>query len=306
MSLFNRRQLQSFTFIKTKEMKTILLATDFSKSSQDAARYGYALACEIKANVVLANAMIIPAEILQSGMVTWPADEFDGLLKDGETELKKFKAELEGQTYSNAFKPQVFCTSEAGRFTDVINTITGNFKIDLVVIGKHQGGLLKQLLIGNHAELLMDVTTCPLLIVKPGTDYKPIKKIAYGTEFKNLEKDLDAIFHLTGLAKLFNAEILLAHITGNREDAIAVQQTLADCLLDISNKADYPHIYYRLLNGKTIEAGLKWLCENGQVDMLAMAHRSRNLLAELFENSHTKKMNELSAVPLLVLPMLEN
>jgi len=38
-------------------MKTILLATDFSESSKDAARYGYALACQIKANVLLANAM---------------------------------------------------------------------------------------------------------------------------------------------------------------------------------------------------------------------------------------------------------
>jgi hypothetical protein len=53
-------------------MKTILLATDFSESSKDAARYGYALACQIKAKVVIVNAMIIAAEIPQTGFVTWP------------------------------------------------------------------------------------------------------------------------------------------------------------------------------------------------------------------------------------------
>ncbi len=78
-------------------MKTLILATDFSESSKDAARYGYALACFIKAKVVIVNAIIIAAEIPQSGFVTWPDEEFDGLLKDYENEIQKFRTEQEKQ-----------------------------------------------------------------------------------------------------------------------------------------------------------------------------------------------------------------
>jgi nucleotide-binding universal stress UspA family protein len=287
-------------------MKTILLTTDFSDSSKDAAHYGYALAGQLKARVILANAMIIPAEISQFGIVTWPVEEFDGLMKDSDAEVKKLKKELEEQVSPEVFKPQMRCISEAGKFTDMIKEIAGDENPDLVVIGSHQDGIFSRLLIGNHAELLMDSTTCPLLIIKPGTAYHPLKKIAYATEFKNLEKDLDTIYRLIDLAKLLNAEILLIHINDSRDNVSDLQKNLAGCLLDLSNKADYPHIYYQLLNDKSIESGLKWLCENGQVDVLAMTHRSRNLLANLFERSHTKKMNVLSNVPLLVFPVHEN
>jgi len=287
-------------------MKTIILATDFSESSRDAVRFGYRLACFIKAKVVIVNAMIIAAEIPQTGFVTWPDEEFDGLLKDYEVEIKKIKAELEGQVMPGAFCPQVICINEAGRLTEVIKNATVAYNSDLVVIGTHQGGLFSRLLIGNHAEQLMDAATGPLLIVKPGTIFQPLKKIAFATEFKNPEQDLEVIYRLITFAKSLNAEILLAHISDDHENADSLHKTMAEYLLELSNKADYPHIYYRLIYNSKTEDGLTWLCEHGQVDMLAMAHRSRNLLAEYFGVSHTKKMNKLSGLPLLVFPLNKN
>lgn len=283
-------------------MKTIILATDFSKSSTDAARYGYALACFIKARVVILNAMIITAEVPQTGFVTWPDEEFDGLQKDYEAEIKKFKAELEGQLMPGAFRPPVICVNEAGRVAEVIKNTTAAYQADLVVIGTHQGGLLSSLLIGNHAEQLIDAGTGPLLIVKSGTIFQPIKKIALATEFKNPEQDLDVIYNLITLAKLLDAEILLTHITNKHENAQGLRKSMEAYLLELSNKADYPHIYYRLIPNEKTEEGLAWLCEYGQVDMLAMAHHARNVLAEYFGAGYTKKMNKLSDLPLLVFP----
>jgi len=114
------------------------------------------------------------------------------------------------------------------------------------------------------------------------------------------------IYRLITFAKSLNAEILLAHISGDHENADSLHKTMAEYLLELSNKADYPHIYYRLIYNAKTEEGLTWLCEHGQVDMLAMAHRSRNVLAEYFGVSHTKKMNKLSGLPLLVFPLNKN
>ncbi len=287
-------------------MKTILLATDFSESSRDAARYGFDMACCIGARVILVNAMIIAAEIPQTGMVSWPEGEFDALLQDYETEIQKFKSELAARISPDAYLPEILCINEAGKLTEVVKIANEMYQADLVVIGTHQGGLLSRLLIGNHAEQLMDTATSPLLIIKPGTIFKPLKKIAFATEFKNPEQDLKIIYRLVSFAKLLNAEILLAHVSDKYENSVALQQKIADYLLELSNKADYPHIYYRLISNAKPEAGLTWLCKHGMVDMLAMAHHSRNIFAEYFGSSHTKTMNKLSDMPLLVFPLNDN
>lgn len=284
-------------------MKTILLATDFSESSKDAARYGFDLACRIGARVVLVNAMIIAAEVPQTGMVSWPEEEFDALLQGYETEIQKFKSELAARIAPDAYRPEVLCINEAGRLTEVVKKADETYQTDIAVIGTHRGGLLSRLLIGNHAEQLIDSTDSPLLIIKPGTIFKPIKKIAFATEFKNPEQDLKIIYRLISLAKLLNAEILLAHVSDQHENSAVLQQKIADYLLDLSNKADYPHIYYRLISNAKTEAGLTWLCEHGMVDMLAMVHHSRNIFAEYFGSSYTKKMNKLLDMPLLVFPL---
>ena len=72
-------------------MKTILFPTDFSENSIHAVRYGYYLARQIKADIILCNAVIIPAEAPQDGLVVWPLEESDMLLKDSTSELVKLK-----------------------------------------------------------------------------------------------------------------------------------------------------------------------------------------------------------------------
>ncbi|MES2265122.1 MAG: universal stress protein [Bacteroidota bacterium] len=288
-------------------MKTILLATDFSESAKDAARYGFELACHIRAKVIIVYAMIIAAEAPQTGFVCWPDEEIDGLLQDYAKELQNFKAELEAGLEPGAFHPPVQCINDIGRFTDVMIKAAAENHADLAVIGSHKGGLLSNFIFGNHAEQLIDATTSPLLIVKPGTPYKPVKKIAFATDFQHPEKDLELIYRLISFAKLLNAEILLAHVTNQQEeqDKDKLSKTLSEYVTRLSNSADYPNIYYRLIHDMKTEAGLVWLCEHGQVDMVAMAHRSRNILAEYFGHSHTKSINKLSALPLLVFPVID-
>jgi nucleotide-binding universal stress UspA family protein len=287
-------------------MKTIILTTDFSDSSKDAVRYGYAMARQTRANVVLCNAMIIPAEIQQPVLANWPEQEFDELIADSKSELDKLKTELEATVATAGFKPKLLCVSEAGSVVDVVKGLTTNPDNGLIVLGTHKGGFLSRFLTGNHADMLIDATIRPLMIVRPGIIFKPIKKIAFATEFNNPDTDLKTIYRLIELAKLWNAEILLTHVAGDRQNTASLGKKLADCLVDLSNKADYPHIYYRLISNNNIEEGLAWLCEHGQVDLLAMAHRSRNLFAEIFGSSHTKKMAGLSEVPLLVFPVINN
>jgi nucleotide-binding universal stress UspA family protein len=302
--IFLLRAIHQFYTIKliVKAMKTILLTTDFSNSASDAARYGYNMARQIKANVVLCNAIIVPAEIPQAGMVTWQTTEYDVLIDDSANELNRFKNELEQSAEGTGFKPKIKCTCEAGVVTEVLRNAAATEETDMIVIGSHKGGSLSRLFLGDHADLLIDSTTKPLLMVSPGTEFKRIKKIAFATDFKTLETDLKIIYELITWAKLLDAEILLTHVVHDKEATESLQKSLSECLLELSNKANYPHIYYRLIKNNRFEDGIDWLCEHGQVDMLAMVHRSRNFFAELFGTSHTKKVAGHLHLPLLVFP----
>jgi nucleotide-binding universal stress UspA family protein len=117
-------------------MKTILFPTDFSENAKHAIRYGYYLSRQIKADIVLCNAVIIPAEAPQAGLVVWPMEESDTLLKDSTAELVKLKSFIEKSRNKSGFQPAISYLNQSGILTDVVNQIIANEKIDYFVIGK--------------------------------------------------------------------------------------------------------------------------------------------------------------------------
>ncbi len=282
-------------------MKTILIPTDFSANAKHAAEYGYRLAKQIKANIMLCNAVIVPAEMPQAGFVAWPMEEYDMLIDGSTDELKKIKIDLEQDKYG--FKPLITCFNEAGTVADVINGIIATKKIDMVVMGTHGSSGLSSFLLGNHSRMLIDSITKPLLLVPASAPETPVKKIAFATDFMHPETDLESIYDLIPLAKSLYAEILLTHIYEEKNQSPEFQKWIKNFLTELSNKADYPHIYYRLVKNNRTEKGLDWLCDHGQVDMLAMVHRAHNFFDNLVKGSYTQKMAAHISIPLLVFPV---
>jgi nucleotide-binding universal stress UspA family protein len=282
-------------------MKTLLFPTDFSANARHAAEYGYRLAKQIKANIVLCNAVTVPAEMPQAGFVVWPMEEYD-ILMDGSTdELKKLKAYLGHDR--EGFKPPISCINEVGTVADMVEGIIAKRKIDLVVMGTHGSSGLSSFILGNHSRVMIDGITRPLLLVPASAPTTPVKKIAFATDFKHPEKDLESINDLIPLAKSLEAEILLTHIYDEKNQSPEFHKWIKQFLVDLSNSANYPHIYYRLVKNNQTENGLDWLCEHGQIDMLAMVHRPHNFFDNLIKGSHTQKMAARISVPLLVFPV---
>ncbi len=258
------------------------------------------MAKQIKANVVLCNAVMVPAEIPQAGFIAWPMDEYDVLIDESTEELKKLKAGLAHD--KDAFTPLISCFNEAGTTADVVNGLIAKKNIDLVVMGTHGNSALNSFLLGNHTRILIDTITKPLLLVPAQAPGKPIEKIAFATDFKQPEKDLGYIYELIPLAKALNAEILITHIYDGKSQFPDFHKWIKNFLTDLSNKADYPHIYYRLVRNDYTENGLDWLCEHGQIDMLVMVHRPHTFFDSILKGSYTQKMAARTTIPLLVFP----
>ncbi|MDO3627303.1 universal stress protein [Mucilaginibacter sp. BT774] len=283
-------------------MKKILIATDFSANAAHAAEYGYAIASQVKADVVLCNAFIVPAEMPQGGTIVWPQFEYDELVGSSNTELKQLKEQLEHNRSDSSFKPDITSISEVGAVKDVITEITAKTDIELTVMGTHGAGKLDTFLVGNHSRHMINNTKGPLLLVPASAAIKPVKKVAFATDLEHPERDLKAIYELIPLLKRLNAELLLTHIYNGDDPTYKFKQHIQKLLVELSNKANYSNIFYRIVNSNKAERGLDWLCDHGHVDILAMVHRKHDLLDNILIGSHTQKMAGHIHIPLLVIP----
>jgi nucleotide-binding universal stress UspA family protein len=283
-------------------MRNFLIATDFSATARHAAEYGYQLAKQLHADILLCNAVSVPSEMPQAGLIIWPMEEGNLLKEESNEQLKQLKAHLQQHDFTEEFRPSITFITESGSFTDVVTTIAGDHPNDFVVMGTSQAEGLSAILLGNHCNEMLNRATGTLLLVPPAATFTTVKKIAFAVELINAESDLEEIYRLIPLAKLINAEILITHIYNEKKPTPEFEKWLEHFLTEVSNKANYSNIYYRIINSDNMEKGLIWLCEHGQVGMLAMHHRQQGFLAALLTRSHTQNVINRIAIPIIVFP----
>jgi nucleotide-binding universal stress UspA family protein len=286
----------------SRKMKTFLLPTDFSDDADHAVSYGYQLALSIKANIVLCNAVLLPAEAPQVGLSVWPVEESDVLLKESAAKLTHLELKLEKTKDNSGFKPHITCINEGGTVMHVINKAIEKEDIDLVVIGAHEDGYLNTLLLGNQSRLLIDVITKPLLLVPPEAKIISAKKIGFATDFENIESELRSIQTLVSFAKPLHAKIVITHIYNKKPRTDEVKQAIKKLMQTLLDGAEYPQIHYQAFTNSSTESGLDWVCQNGQIDILAMVHRSHTFIDSIFRGSRTQTMADRVQIPLLIFP----
>ena len=283
-------------------MKTFLVASDFSSNARNAASFAYQLAKPIKADIILCNAVVVPSEVPIASAMVWSVEECENLIESSLHELKQLKNSLELGDTSETFKPAITCINDSGTLSDIIEEVVKSQKIALTIIGTHGSSGLNQFILGNHSRELINHTRIPLLIVPAETKTNHIRKIAFAADFKKPERDLTSIYALIEFARPLEAEILLTYVCDTDFESPEFQHWIQEFMTELSNKANYPHIYYRIIRNKQVILGLDWLCLHGQVDMLAMVHRSKTFMENLFRGSNTQKMAQHIPVPLLVFP----
>lgn len=281
-------------------MKTILVPTDFSEASENAAHYAFKLARNIKAHIKLCNAFKVPMETPIAAQVAWPLEDYAELKKDITSELESLANRLlhENPAVEGQFQPRINYTCEVGAVTDVVRNIVDEDEIGMIVMGMSGAGFLNRLFLGSTSRAVIDKIECPVLLIPPGTVFKPIYKIGFATDLNS--GDINVIHSLAGLAGHINAEILIAHIADEKYVGEQHQHKIDEFLTDVTCKANYNKIYYRNIKSMDVEHGLDWLAEHGQLDMLVMVHHWQHFFNRLIAGSHTKKIASHIHLPLLV------
>lgn len=280
-------------------MKNLLVLTDFSSHAKHAAEYAYAIAKKIDADIILCNAIIVPAEMPQAGLVVWPMEESSVLEEESMGELEKLKEHLKKKDPSHNKKPQIGTVSQSGYLQDVAQGLIAGRLIDFVVMGTHEsefGGFL----LGNHTRNMIESLTVPLLLIPSKVMIAPFKNIYFASDLGDPHGDRAFLQELIPLARAFKAEIFVAHVSTPENLASDISEKTKQMILDFSSNLGYPGIHFITVKEDKAIAGLNKLMAGAPVDLLVMVHREKSFLGGLLKGSMTETLAKDLDFPMLI------
>src|SRR5690554_3047581 len=188
--------------MKTEPMKTLIVATDFSKEAENAVEYACAAAQYLNTNVVLFNSFTIPLHVSNARL---PASVFHELLENNDLLLKNRSLEL-----SEKYSIKVDYESSFLRLKDELDILFSKHNASMVIMGTAEHSLGQDLFGNTNTSSLLKLKF-PVLAVPMNAIFRPVKKILFacdvlrGINIKILED-------VKSFAKILNAEVELFHV----------------------------------------------------------------------------------------------
>ena len=211
-------------------MKTILVRTDVLQAAENAAHSALFLSRHLQADLLLTHAFKVPAETRVAAQAAWPLENYEEIRQETQQALGLLRHQLEQEAaikiYPHLHQPRVIDIAELGGVTTTIRNLVDHHHAPLVVTGMSGCGLIHRFLLGSTSRDLLEKATFPVLLVPARPMPRQLRKIAFATDLS--ETDIDIIHSLTSLARPFNAEILIAHVTDAKYDAVEHQQQVEE------------------------------------------------------------------------------
>ncbi len=143
----------------TQLPRTILVATDFSDTAEQALDYAIALAGKLGAKIYLLNAIGLPTfGVVPELGVAATSTMIDGMVADNQKALDKLIA-AKAPTKLHALM-------RTGDPRDLIVDTAAEVGADLIVMGTHGRRGVTRALLGSVAEGVLRHATCPVLTIR--------------------------------------------------------------------------------------------------------------------------------------------
>lgn len=250
-------------------LANILVATDFSETSERALDHALSLARQYNSRLFLTH--VIPVDLMM-------APELSEAFRE-----KIRRAAHEGMERILASN-RLFGISheeiiEEGILWPSIEALIKKHGIDLIVVGTHRKGFIQKLLIGSNAEGIFRQARIPVLTVGPDVWREPL----YGVELKNilfatafgLEADRQADYAFS-LAQEHHSRLTLLHVQERPDEELTIINRLQELVPTGVELHCLP--LFRVEQGHPVN---KILCvaEDTQANLIVIGAKSRKGLA---------------------------
>jgi len=149
---------------------------------------------------------------------------------------------------------------------------------------------------GNHAAAIIDLVTCPVLVVPPGRRSLPSSAV-FSADFDKL--DANIFPRLSALTKAFPAPLQLVQFYSplHRPDRMRLKRALEKARPQLT----WPDLTTHLLEDDDQLEGTSEFCARTQAQLLIVAPTSSALLRRLFDACYTTTRAYHTQIPVLVL-----
>ena len=273
-------------------MKTIIVATDFSPVATNALHYGIEMAKAANTSMMLVHIYNIPVSYSDVPVMLVSVEEMKKVAEERLAELKK---EVEHIT-SGTLK--VYMEARLGNVSDELEDICNKIQPFAVVMGTRGASGIEKVLFGSTTLTVIRHITWPVICVPPGKSFgKGIKKIGFACDFRDVVKSTPA--HLIkDFAKEFNAELHVLNVDYKnrhfqpeaREESLLLHTMLEDAKPE-----------YHFIEHKDIEDGINDFAEKNNLDLVISIPKKHKLLDGLFKTSSTRQLVFQSHIPVMCL-----
>ncbi|UII31335.1 universal stress protein [Fulvivirga ulvae] len=271
--------------------KKILVPMDFSRCSKNALKYAIHIGKRMPADLLLMHAFSVPVTHGEMGAISIVNTLVSGIEEDIQEDFSKLVhdvPELSEVKYETVIKH--------GSVVDAFIAESRRFHPDMVVMGTKGAHGIDEIILGTNAFAVTKNSAVPVLIIPENAGYRPLKKIALASDYKDVHVGL--IDPLLLLNDVFGSEIHIVHIS--KQKALSIEEAEEAKKLQRYFK-DVPH-HYHLLQADDIEEGLNSYCQDHKIDLLTLIPRKHQLFEILMKGRQSKKIIFHTGIPVLTLP----
>lgn len=274
-------------------METIIIATDFSETATNAARYAAQLSHALRTSTI----------ILYHSYDNAPIATEIPLRESKDTAMAHESALLELEATASQVKPFVSVHTSMEIIANDLPLVVGIQRLldernaALVVTGITGKSNLEKFLIGSNTVAIAEACTSPVLIVPEETEFKPIAKAVFACDLKKVDQTTPTEL-LSRLIAALGFKLLVLNIVKPEEqfniDTIPEQYHLHKLL-------DQFEPEYHYVEHHDVAEGITHFAETQQVDLVITVPKKYGFFDNLFHKSATKKLAHHTHLPLLVI-----
>jgi nucleotide-binding universal stress UspA family protein len=274
-------------------MQKILVPTDFSANSALAFQYALHIASESGLEIHLVHVYELPLleRYLNEEVVKTISDaERDELFRKFIDNAVVVKEDIRDLV--------IKWTMREGNVSAEIEKHVREIDPLLIIMGSQGSGSDQwdKLIIGGTAQKIVRRMIIPVMLVPPEAQYKPLRKIAFATDFG--AEDADIIDELLGFARHFNAKVLAVHIQKDKWDVH--ESRMEHFRNQFAAALEAGSLELKVYEDEDVMQGLDKFVQDHDISLLALLKKYHNLWDRLVDRSMAIKIALHAHIPSIV------
>jgi nucleotide-binding universal stress UspA family protein len=273
-------------------MKKLLVPTDFSDTSKNAALFAAQMAADVQNATII---LIHVSDKITGGSDGSPLTEDDD---DRRLILTQALSQLKDELLAVAKAPIEFVMEKGTSLVETLSRYVRHQAIDMVIMGITGATRLEQIFMGSNTLEMAKEGVCPVLIIPPDAKYRKIKNVVLASDFKDVDTTIP-VAPLKATLDLFKPALHIVNVDSEHYVELTDEFKAERGKLEVMLKNYSPEFYF--IRQYDFFDAISQFVDDRNIDLIFIVPRERSFLSGLFKTSHTKKLAYHSHVPIVAI-----